>query len=171
MVHPAQDSSRARRKDVTMIPPRILEAFSAVPGELIELCRPHSWDALTTPPGEGLRSIRDVLVHLVSAEAYWIDFVIHRGERRRFDPATYASLDAILTPWTERRRRTVAFVQSLSTQEREQRRPFPWDASASATIEEIVWHVVTHEQYHRGQIFTRLALLGRRDLPDHDLLR
>ncbi len=28
-----------------------------------------------------------------------------------------------------------------------------------------------HEQYHRGQIFTRLALLGRRDLPDLDLLR
>jgi len=27
------------------------------------------------------------------------------------------------------------------------------------------------EQYHRGQIFTRLALLGRRDLPDYDLLR
>ena len=39
------------------------------------------------------------------------------------------------------------------------------------TIEEIVWHVVTHEQYHRGQIFTRLAMLGRRDLPDHDMLR
>jgi uncharacterized damage-inducible protein DinB len=32
-------------------------------------------------------------------------------------------------------------------------------------------HVVTHEQYHRGQVFTRLALLGRHDLPDHDMLR
>ena len=42
-------------------------------------------------------------------------------------------------------------------------RPHSW--------EQLVWHVVTHEQYHRGQVFTRLALLGRRDLPDHDLLR
>ena len=48
---------------------------------------------------------------------------------------------------------------------------FPWDQSQSVSIEEIVWHVVTHEQYHRGQVFSRLALLGRRDLPDYDLLR
>jgi uncharacterized damage-inducible protein DinB len=38
-------------------------------------------------------------------------------------------------------------------------------------VEDIVWHVVTHEQYHRGQIFTRLALLGRRDLPDLDVIQ
>jgi uncharacterized damage-inducible protein DinB len=66
---------------------------------------------------------------------------------------------------------TIAFVQALSPEERLSRRAFPWDASQSASVEEIVWHVVTHEQYHRGQIFTRLALLGRQDLPDHDLLR
>ena len=32
--------------------------------------------------------------------------------------------------------------------------------SDAYTVEEMVWHVVTHEQYHRGQIFTRLGLLG-----------
>lgn len=54
---------------------------------------------------------------------------------------------------------------ALAPERGQSRRPFPWDAHETASVEEIVWHVVTHEQYHRGQIFTRFALLGQRHLP------
>jgi uncharacterized damage-inducible protein DinB len=47
----------------------------------------------------------------------------------------------------------------------------PWDPAVTVSVEEIVWHVVGHDQYHRGQVFTRLAMMGRRDLPDQDLIR
>lgn len=80
-------------------------------------------------------------------------------------------LDGILAAWRPQREATVALVAGLSPAEARSRRPFPWDPTETASVEEIIWHVVTHEQYHRGQVFTRLALLGRRDLPDHDLLR
>lgn len=154
-----------------MIPPRILEGFKSVPAELIDLCRPHSWEELTTPPREGMRPIRDVLVHTMGAETFWIRHVIHGEPRTRWDPSTFASLDAILEVWTPQRAATLEFIEGLTAEHRQARHPFPWDQNETATIEEIVWHVVTHEQYHRGQIFTRLALLGRRDLPDYDLLR
>jgi uncharacterized damage-inducible protein DinB len=154
-----------------MIPPHILERFKTVPQEIVDLCRPHAWTELTMPPGVGMKPIRDVLVHVVGAEAYWIKHVVLRGPRERPDPVTFLDLDAILSVWTPQRASTLDLVRSLSPAQGLERRPFPWNADESASIEEIVWHVVTHEQYHRGQVFTRLALLGRRDLPDYDLLR
>lgn len=90
-----------------MIPPGILEGFKNLPREIVDLCRPHPWGDLTPPPREGMKSVRDVLVHMIGA---------------------------VLRPWEPQR-------------------------------------AATHEQYHRGQIFTRLALLGRQDLPDYDVLR
>jgi uncharacterized damage-inducible protein DinB len=154
-----------------MIPPRVAAGFAGFPNEITELCRPHSWDELTRRPSEGMRSIRDILVHLISTEVYWIDYVIHGRPRRRFDPTAFHSLEEILEAWTPQRKATLAIIETLKPDVRLERRPFPWNPDESASIEEIVWHIVTHEQYHRGQIFTRLALLGRRDLPDHDLLR
>ncbi len=154
-----------------MIPDRILRSFSALPEELTGLCRPHSWAELTTPPGEGMRSIRDILVHMMGAEYSWIQTVVLRAPRRRYRPEEFEDLDAILSVWRPQREATVALAAGLSPAEASSRRPFPWDPTQTASVEEIIWHVVTHEQYHRGQVFTRLALLGRQDLPDQDLLR
>ena len=154
-----------------MLPPRILEGFQNLPREIIDLCRPQAWVDLTTPPGDGMKSIRDVLVHMVAAEAYWITYVAAGGPRPQIHPASFGDLDAILSVWIPQRTATTDFVRRLSPECRRERRPFPWNARETASLEEIVWHVVTHEQYHRGQVFTRLALLGRRDLPDYDLLR
>lgn len=155
----------------SMLPPRIAERFSRIPDEVVGLCRPHSWEELTTPPREGMRPIRDILVHMMSAERYWMRHAILGEPRERLSPEMYADLDAILTEWTPQRNATVAFLGELTPELRTSRRGFPWDRNQTASIEEIVWHVVTHEQYHRGQIFTRLALLGQRDLPDYDMLR
>lgn len=93
-----------------MIPPRVTESFARVPSEIIGLCRSQPWDDLTRSPGEGMRSIRDVLVHVVGAEAFWIYHVVLRSsafERAKFEPETFQSPDAILGAWApERDRRT-----------------------------------------------------------------
>jgi len=168
-----------------MIPPRTLELFRAVPDELPGLCAVHDWDALTSAPAEGLRSIRDILVHMVGAEQGWIHVVIAGKPRARPRPEAFGDLEAISTLWRPQRDATVALAGALTAEEWRSRRPLPsgWDVEGyldpahpgdsqqTAGVDEIFWHVVTHEQYHRGQIFTRLAMLGRRDLPDLDLLR
>ena len=154
-----------------MIPQRIFERFGTVPDELTGLCRQHTWTQLTAPPGEGMKSIRDVLVHMASAERYWIQHVVLGGPLDRLQPEAFGDLGAILAAWKPQREATMAFVRGMTAGQRAEQRAFPWDPKELASVEDIVWHVVTHEQYHRGQIFTRLALLGRRDLPDYDLLR
>jgi len=154
-----------------VIPPHIFERFGTVPDELIALCRPHTWEQLTRPHAEGMRSIRAALVHTAGAETYWIQHVVLGRPLVRPDEASFTNLDAILAHWKPQRQATLAFVRGLTPAGRTERRPFPWNPQDGTTVEDIVWHVVTHEQYHRGQIFTRLALLGRRDLPDHDMLR
>jgi uncharacterized damage-inducible protein DinB len=118
-----------------------------------------------------MRPIRDVLVHLIDAESGWIGHVIQGKPFNRLDPASFGDLDQILAVWTPQREATLALIGNLTSQERAARKCLPWNSAETASVEEIVWHVVTHEQYHRGQIFARLAMLGRRDLPDHDLLR
>jgi uncharacterized damage-inducible protein DinB len=154
-----------------MLPPRIAEGFKNLPDELIGLCRPHTWEQLSTPPAARMRSIRDVLVHLIDAGNFWIRHVIQGKPFHRLDPASFGDLNGVLVVWMPQREATLALIGGLTDQERASRRPLPWNSAETASVEEIVWHVVTHEQYHRGQIFTRLAMLGRRDLPDHDLLR
>ena len=154
-----------------MIPQRIFERFGTVPDELIGLCRPHTWAQLTAPPGEGMKSIRSVLVHLAGVEAFWIQHVVLARPRMKPREEDLADLDAILDIWKPQRETTMRFVRALTPEQRAEKKAFPWNPQEHATVEDIVWHVVSHEQYHRGQIFTRLALLGRRDLPDHDMLR
>ncbi|MGH2452920.1 MAG: DinB family protein [bacterium] len=153
-----------------MIPRQTLDYFSAVPDELLALCAPHDWDALASPPGEGLRSIRDILVHMVGAEKHWIQHVIVGQPQTRDQPEAFGDLEAIHRVWRPQRDATVALAERLTAEEWRSRRPLHVDPRRTDTVDEIFWHVVTHEQYHRGQIFTRLALLGRRDLPDLDLL-
>ena len=154
-----------------MIPPRTLDLFRAVPDELLALCEAEGWNALTSAPAEGLRSIRDILTHLVGAEQRWIHHVIAGKPQVRDRPEAFGDLKAIGSLWRPQRDATVALAGALTAEEWRSRRPLPWDSQQTAGVDEIFWHVVTHEQYHRGQIFTRLALLGRRDLPDLDLLR
>lgn len=154
-----------------MLPPVVAHAFRAFPADVVSVCRPHTWEELTRAPGEGLRSVRDILIHLMENEAGWVGHVVRGEPRQRFDATVFGSLDAILTEWGPLRTATINAILGLTANERGSQRPLPWDASKTVSVEEVVWHVIAHDQYHRGQIFTRLGLLGRRDLPDHDLIR
>ncbi|HEV3238697.1 MAG TPA: DinB family protein [Gemmataceae bacterium] len=154
-----------------MLPARVAEGLKNSTKDLIDLCRQHSWAELTSPPDSGMRSIHEILVHLIDAEGGWINHVVRGHPRHRFKSGAFGSLDQIAKVWAPQRQETILWMQGLTTDERLSVRPLPWNAEEKASVEEILWHFVTHEHYHRGQIFTRLALLGRRDLPDHDLLR
>jgi uncharacterized damage-inducible protein DinB len=153
-----------------VIPSRIARSFADLPKELIDLCRPHAWADLTRPPAPGMRPIRDILVHMMAAEARWIGRAMGGRPDPDYQPEDFRDLDAILTVWGPQRRETVQFIQGLTPDQSRAAVPIPGDETKT-TAADIVWHIVTHDQYHRGQLFTRLALLGRRDLPDYDMLR
>jgi len=154
-----------------VLPPLIAEAFRSFPDDLVSVCRPHSWEDLIRAPGDDMRSVRDILVHLMDNEAGWVGHVVGGEARRKFAPDAFGSLDAILAEWEPLRAKTADTIHALTREAQEARRQLPWDASKTVSVAEVVWHVAAHDQYHRGQVFTRLALLGRKNLPDHDLIR
>lgn len=154
-----------------MVLPAIADTFRRVPEELVGLCRPHGWDELTRPPTAGMRSVRDILIHLIDCEGAWVRIGIEGETWESPRPTAFADLEQILASWALLRQATLRLFQRLTPAEALALRSIPWQGGQQAAVGEIVWHVVTHEQYHRGQIFTRLALLGRRDLPDQDMLR
>jgi len=154
-----------------VLPPVIADTFRTVPADIIEQCRPHSWEQLMSAAAPGMKSIREILVHMMGTEHFWLHHVVEGKPLRRPDPAAFASLESILTPWSGQRDATMNWLGTLGPGDLSSSRTQPANPSKSATVADIIWHVVTHEQYHRGQIFTRLAFLGRRDLPDNDLLR
>jgi len=108
---------------------------------------------------------------MVGAEAYWIQHAIPSETRVRVKPKTFENRESNLRRWMSQREQTLGFLRTLTPEMRAEPRPFPWDPAQATSVDEIVWHVVAHEQYHHGQVFTRLGLVGGRDLPDHDLLR
>jgi uncharacterized damage-inducible protein DinB len=155
-----------------MFPERVHQSVKNLPNEVLTVCRQQTWVQLASPPpGNGMRSIHEILVHLIDAEAGWINHVVRGRPRQRVQAASFNSLEEIAQTWLPQREATLSWVQSLTATDLASTRPLPWNSEETASVEEILWHFVTHEHYHRGQIFTRLALLGRRDLPDHDLLR
>jgi uncharacterized damage-inducible protein DinB len=154
-----------------VLPPAIAERFRTVPADIVAQCRPHSWEQLTSPPAPGMKSIREIMVHMMGTEHFWLRHVVEGKQLRRPNPAAFDSLESILTPWSAQRDATVSWLWTLEPAELSSTRMQPGTPGKSATVTDIIWHVVTHDQYHRGQIFTRLAFLGRRDLPDNDLLR
>jgi|SRR5579872_6948478 len=155
----------------SLIPGRILEAFLTVPSDLVAVCRPHAWSELTQSPGSGMRSTRDIFAHLIEAEAYLLGHVVRGLPMPAVNAGAWVSLDDLLSVWAPQRRETVRWLGTVADDDVRSTREFLWVASGIASVGELVWQVVTHEQYHRGQIYTRLALLGRRDLPVRDLLR
>ena len=108
-----------------MLPQRILETFARVPEEIVGLCRPHPWPQLSKPTQDGMRAIRDILVHMISAERHWIRHVIHGDPRERLDPNSFPDLDSILKPWQAQRAATLEFVRALTPARRQERRRSP----------------------------------------------
>jgi hypothetical protein len=58
-----------------------------------------------------MRSIRDILVHLVDTEARWIDHVIQNNSRVALAPDTVPDLEPIIATWITRRQATVKFIR------------------------------------------------------------
>jgi len=107
-------------------------------------------------------SVRDTLVHMLSAEWIWLE------RWRGVSPATmlgaqdFPALESIKTRWTEVERGQTAFVAALTAETLPQRVSYlntkgeRWEY----LLELMLQHVVNHTTYHRGQIATMLRQLG-----------
>ncbi|WP_324715328.1 DinB family protein [Carboxydochorda subterranea] len=151
-----------------LIPEFVLRAMSERPFQLIELCHrlPDGW--WTWQPHPRVMSIRTILVHMMEAEESWVSHIVKGEARPDRRSSAFASPDVLEAVWRPVRARTVEWLASLDESARTEKRRIP-GTPTEVTLEAIAWHLVTHDFHHKGQVCTRLAMLGV-EVPDLDII-
>jgi uncharacterized damage-inducible protein DinB len=107
-------------------------------------------------------SVRDTLVHIMSAEWIWLRRWKGVSPRAMLEAAEFPNLAAVRTRWSEIETEQMAFVREVTdeslreiityTNTRNQTWRYP--------LERMMQHLVNHSTYHRGQITNFLRQLG-----------
>jgi uncharacterized damage-inducible protein DinB len=117
----------------------------------------------------GMSSIRDLLVHLMDTEDYWVGSVIMGERRRKFSPEKYEDAASIRRDWDGLRDRTKNYVWALSEESLSETRTVELEQERTLEIETVLWQVTTHELHHNGQICLLMRQAGH-EPPELDVL-
>lgn len=112
--------------------------------------------------GSSFPSVRDTLVHILSAEWVWLSRWRGRSPAGIPDSWDVSTFDGLRAQWTEVERDQQAFVSDLT--EGALGRSIAYRNTSGEPFEqplgEMLRHVVNHSTYHRGQVVTMLRQLG-----------
>jgi uncharacterized damage-inducible protein DinB len=112
--------------------------------------------------GSSFPSIRDTLVHIMSAEWVWLSRLQGSSPASMPEPWKAMSLEEITPLWEQVDRSLQDLVAGLAEPDLEQ--PISYRNTAGqdfvSTRGQMLRHVVNHSTYHRGQITTMLRQLG-----------
>ncbi|MGH2376436.1 MAG: DinB family protein, partial [bacterium] len=141
---------------------------------LAESVKPLTEDDLEFRPADGLRSIGDILRHVITAEEYWwrggiLGEPFGAGRPADWDTLTdeqkaahrrqrFPSLASILQGLQTAHEPIAEFLTQTDASVLCEKRQATW--GEDNTLRWILWHLVEHDQHHRGQIYTRLRLIG-----------
>ncbi|HVL88039.1 MAG TPA: DinB family protein [Candidatus Thermoplasmatota archaeon] len=130
------------------------------------------WDSLARVPAEALRANVDfsyftplgILTHVANVEMAWADVIAGEPpEWERHKPTEFTGLGAVRSFARQARARTHGLVASLDDAgllrlcgpvdpTHAESRP----ARSHYTVEEILFHILTHEHLHRGEVLASL---------------
>ncbi|MFW9957498.1 MAG: DinB family protein [Candidatus Odinarchaeota archaeon] len=124
---------------------------------------------LTKDLGIGKSSIRDILVHLMNSEKYWIS-LLSNAKFEHLDPRDFTDISSIRTAWCEIESGTIDFIKSLQENDLLHVRSVMWKkGTMSFTVGKALIHMATHETHHRGLIVGLIRQMGF-EPPDVNML-
>jgi len=107
-------------------------------------------------------SIRNTLVHVLSAEWGWLDRCggPPRGERLKAED--YPTLDSVVATWSRVERDMRAFLSGLTEDDLTREIEFAFGAGPKHSIAMygLLEHAAIHAVHHRGQVSLLLRMLG-----------
>jgi uncharacterized damage-inducible protein DinB len=115
-------------------------------------------------------SLQMLMAHCMGAEERWIENRIRGKYLPYVETAPPASLNAAFARWQQIRANTLAFMDGLEGEDwqRNIRVDLPqWSHTTQITVEQILFHIVNHENFHRGQMSMLLQHFGV-DPPNFD---
>ena len=119
--------------------------------------------------GVGKGSIRNIIVHLINAEKYWIS-VLDNSEFESIAPANLDDIHSIREAWSGIHERTREFIDGLREEELHHVKSVTWgNQTVSFTVAKALIHVANHETHHRGLLSGLIRQQGIVP-PDFDML-
>lgn len=130
---------------------------------VLEAVRPLSEEEFTRTLGSSFPSIRDTLVHLLSADRVWLSRWEGKSPRVMM-PAGWAAMgyDGLRARWSEVEELQRRFVDGLTEVRLDEVLAYTTmgGSAQEAPFAQMLRHVVNHASYHRGQVVTMLRQLG-----------
>lgn len=112
-------------------------------------------------PGLGGHSLRDLLVHWIETEDYWVHTVVRNRKITPYRTADYATVRAACRKWDEVRRETFKCIESLSEADLSGSRTVQLEYSTEEmTVDAAFLWLYTHDAQTRGEFCARMLLLG-----------
>ncbi|MHA2142189.1 MAG: DinB family protein [Candidatus Thorarchaeota archaeon] len=138
----------------------LFEHNFAVREPIIESVRQLSSEDFTRDHGVGWGSVRDILVHLVNTEKYWMS-VLKDDEMEQLDSSDYSDIGSIAHVWIEAEKETREYLMTLENDHLHHVKRVRWpDATISFTVKKALVHLATHEVHHRGLIVGLIRKMG-----------
>jgi uncharacterized damage-inducible protein DinB len=128
----------------------------------LDAVSPLTSEQFTRTVGGSFGSLRDTLVHILSAEWIWLERCRGRSPKAMLSPTDFPDVASLRSRWGQVSAEQREFYDAIA----------PEDLSKIVTyvntkgetwsypLEEVLWHVVNHGSYHRGQVTTALRQLG-----------
>lgn len=126
-------------------------------------------EQLNTPGTAGHGSIRETLLHMVSAHWSWLSWwdghmTAEESMQSGLDPSDYSDLASVRAVWEKTMARSRAFIDGLSEADlgREYTSTLPWNGqSVSFTLWQMMLHVANHGTQHRSEAAAMLTAFDR----------
>lgn len=119
-------------------------------------------EEFTQPVAGSYGSIRNTLVHTLSAEAGWLDRCGGPKRGPKLDPATFPTLDSVAQAWRRVEAEMRDFLANLQDDDLDRRVEYSFNPAVinSGTVGELMHHAANHAVHHRGQVALLLRMLG-----------
>ena len=131
-------------------------------GRLFEAIAQLTPEQFIQPAAGGYGSIRDTLVHVLSAQWGWLDRCGGPKRGPRLDPADYPTPESLAQTWNKVDDYARAFFATLSDADLDRVVEFTLGGPErySASLGHLLQHAAVHAVHHRGQVALMLRLLG-----------
>jgi uncharacterized damage-inducible protein DinB len=105
-------------------------------------------------------SLRNLVMHLIEAEDYWINKIVQGKPFAQYDFDEYGDLVSIEKRWKEVDADILLFLDTLTPEKLKQTYKVSWDKEYSYPLERILMHLYTHTVHTRGQIVAGIKAVG-----------
>jgi uncharacterized damage-inducible protein DinB len=131
--------------------------------KLFDVIAQLTTEQFTRPVAGSYGSIRNTMVHVLSAEAGWLDRCGGPMRGPRLNPADFPTVESVVQTWNRVEAQVREFLARLKDEDLTRNAQYATDRSEkiSMPVGELMQHAANHGAHHRGQVALLLRLLGQ----------